>query len=58
MLLHIEEEDIGRVVLKTYTSWTLREFFDAKVGGMRAQLGTLALIRDQMYCQGNRTVLH
>ena len=58
VILHRQEEYIGRVVLKTWASWTLIVCLDAKFRGMTALLVTEAPIRYQVCWQGNRKLLY
>ena len=58
VLLHIEEEYVGRLVFKTWSSHTLSACPNAKFRLMAMILGTAAPIRDQVCWQGNRKVLY
>ena len=58
VLLYIEGEEIRRVVLQAWESHTLSGCISVKVGGLKEQLGTTALIKDRVCCQVKRKVLH
>ena len=52
------EEEWNPIELKNWCSGTISGCLEARVGGKQLQLGTFAPIRDKVFYQGKKMVIH
>ena len=52
------EEKLTPIKLKTWASWTVSGCLAERAGVKQVHIGTSATIRDKVFWQGKRTVVH